>query len=79
MSDGAERQEVAARRPLGDTRGVREGDVIENVARNFARQPAKESSLAMIERARNLRTGTVQKMQAGKQRIPPVGAACLDF
>ena len=28
-SDGAERQEVAARRPLGDKRQVRESDVIE--------------------------------------------------
>jgi hypothetical protein len=68
-SDGAERQEVASRRPLGDKRHVRESDVIENVARNFARQPVKESSLAMIERANNLRVGTVQKMQAGKQRL----------
>jgi len=68
-SDGAERQEVASRRPLGDKRQVRESDVIENVARNFARQPVKESSLAMIERANNLRVGTVQKMQAGKQRL----------
>jgi hypothetical protein len=68
MSDGAERQEVAARRPLGDRRQVRESDVIENIARNFGRQPVKEGSLAMIERANNMRTGTVQKMQAGKQR-----------
>jgi hypothetical protein len=68
-SDGAERQEVAARRPLGDKRQVRESDVIENIARNFARQPVKEGSLAMIERAHNLRTGTVQQMQAGKQRL----------
>ena len=68
-SDGAERQEVAGRRPLGDKRQVRESDVIENVARNFARQPVKEGSLAMIARAENLRTGTIQKMQAGKQRL----------
>ncbi len=68
-SDGAERQEVAGRRPLGDKRQVREGDVIENIARNFARQPVKEGSLAMIERANNLRTGTVQRMQVGKQRL----------
>jgi DNA-binding protein YbaB len=68
-SDGAERQEVAGRRPLGDKRQVRERDVIENVARNFARQPVKEGSLAMIARAENLRTGTIQKMQAGKQRL----------
>jgi hypothetical protein len=68
-SDGAERQEVANRRPLGDKRQVRESDVIENVARNFARQPVKESSLELIERANNLRIGTVQKMQTGKQRL----------
>jgi len=68
-SDGAERQEVAGRRPLGDKRQVRGSDVIENVARNFGRQPVKEGSLAMIERANNLRTGTIQKMQAGKQPL----------
>ena len=68
-SDGAERQEVASRRPLGDKRELRAKDVIENVARNFARQPVKEGSLAMMERASNLRIGTVQKMQAGKQRL----------
>lgn len=67
ISDGAERQEIAGRRPLGDKRQVRESDVIENVARNFARQPVKEGSLAMIARAENLRIGTIQKMQAGKQ------------
>ncbi len=68
-SDGAERQEVASRRPLGDKRQVRESDVIENVARNFARQPVKEGSLAMIERASNVRIATIQKMQASKQRL----------
>ena len=66
-SDGAERQEVAGRRPLGDKRQVRESDVAENVARNFARQPVKEGALAMIGRAENVRTGTIQKMQVGKQ------------
>jgi len=68
-SDGAERREVSGRRPLGDKRQVRESDVIDNVASNFARQPIKEGSLAMIARAENLRTGTIQRMQAGKQRL----------
>ena len=67
-SDGAERREVAGRRPLGDRRQVRESDVIENVARNFARQPVKEGSLAMIARAENPRTER-SIMQAGKQRF----------
>ena len=61
VSDGAERQEVAGRRPLGDRRQLRESDVIENVVRNFARQPVKEGSLAMIARAENLRAGTSRK------------------
>ena len=68
-SDGAERQEVAGRRPLGDLRQVREDDVIDNVVRNFERQPIKEGSLAMVARAENLRTGTIRMMQAGKQRL----------
>jgi hypothetical protein len=68
-SDGAERQEVAARRPLGDKRQVRDTDVVENIARNFARQPVKEGALAMIARAENLRAGTIRHMQAGKQRL----------
>ena len=68
LSDGAERQEIAGRRPLGDKRQIRETDVVENIARNFARQPVKESSLMMIARANNLRIGTLQKMQGGKQR-----------
>jgi hypothetical protein len=68
LSDGAERQEIAGRRPLGDKRQIRETDVVENIDRNFARQPVKESSLMMIARANNLRIGTIQKMQSAKQR-----------
>jgi hypothetical protein len=68
-SDGAERAEIASRRPLGDRRSIRENDVLENVARNFSRQPVKENSLSMLERAENLRTGTIRKMQAVKQKL----------
>jgi hypothetical protein len=68
-SDGAERAEVASRRPLGDKRQVRESDVIENMARNFARQPEKEGALVLLERAENLRRGSVRAMQAGKQGL----------
>jgi ribosomal protein S21 len=50
-------------------RQVREDDVIDNVVRNFERQPIKEGSLAMVARAENLRTGTIRMMQAGKQRL----------
>gem|GEM_PF-1173776 len=68
-SDGAERQDIAGRRPLGDRRPIRESDVIENITRNFARQPVKESALALLDRAETLRTGTVRRMQAGKQGL----------
>jgi hypothetical protein len=68
-SDGGERQQVAGRRPLGDKGKVRETDVLENISRNFARQPVKDSSLEMIAKAENLRNGTVQRMQTGKQRL----------
>ena len=48
MSDGAERQEVAGRRPLGDQRLVRDADVWANMARNLSRQPEKASALAFL-------------------------------
>ena len=68
-SDGAERAEVAGRRPLGDKRTIREGDVLANVARNFARQPVKESALALLDRAETVRRGTIRRMQAGKHGL----------
>lgn len=64
-SDGAERAEVAARRPLGDRREVVVQDVLTNIVRNFSRQPIKESSLSLIERARDLRRGSVVGFQVG--------------
>ena len=68
-SDGAERQEVAARRPLGDLRPIREADVWANMARNLARTPEKASALEFLERAHELRRGSVRAMQAGLQAV----------
>jgi hypothetical protein len=62
-SDGAEHAEVASRRPLGDCRPIRESDIVDNLARNLARQPEKDSALALVERAEHLRRGTVERMQ----------------
>jgi hypothetical protein len=67
VSDGAERQEVAGRRPLGDPRPVREADVWANMARNLSRQPEKASALAFLDRAKEVRRGTVRSLQAGLQ------------
>jgi hypothetical protein len=64
-SDGAERREIAGRRPLGDPRPIREADVWANMARNLARAPEKASALDFLEQARDLRRGAVQGLQAG--------------
>jgi hypothetical protein len=68
-SDGAERTEVAGRRPLGDQREIRERDVIKNIVRNFARQPVKETALALLERAEGLRRGSVRRLQDAKEGL----------
>ena len=69
VSDGAERAEVSGRRPLGDRREIRQSDVIRNIVRNFARQPEKESALALLERAEGLRRGGIRRFQAAKQAL----------
>jgi len=48
-SDGAERQEITTRRPIGDPRPVTQKDVIANMARNLSRQPEKASALALLD------------------------------
>jgi hypothetical protein len=68
-SDGAERTEVAGRRPLGDQREIRESDVVKNIVRNFARQPIKENALGLLQRAEDLRRGSIRRLQAGKQGL----------
>ncbi len=64
-SEGAERIDVIARRPLGDRREIGRGDLLNNIIRNFAQQPEKEEALALIDRAVGLRRGAVQAMQRG--------------
>jgi hypothetical protein len=66
-SEGAERAELAGRRPLGDARPIEAEDLIGNIVRNFSRQPVKEASLTLIERARDLRRGAVRALQEGAQ------------
>ncbi len=68
-SEGAERAEIGGRRPLGDRRAVSHTDVLDNLKRNLARQPEKESSIHLVERASNLRRGTVQSVQKSHQKM----------
>ena len=66
-SEGAERAEIIARRPLGDRREIARYDILQNLTKNLARQPEKESSLHMIERAASLRRGNIQHLQKSLQ------------
>jgi hypothetical protein len=68
-SEGAERAEIAGRRPLGDRREIAASDVLANVTRNLSRQDEKESAISLVERALDLRRGTIRTVQAAFQRI----------
>ena len=71
-SEGAERAEIIARRPLGDRREIMRSDVLNNIVRNFSQQPVKESALDMLDRAADLRRGTIRTVQAsllGMERL----------
>jgi hypothetical protein len=43
--------------------------VLDNLVRNFARQPEKESALNLIDRAAGLRRGTVRTVQGSLQPL----------
>ena len=74
-SDGAERAEIAGRRPLGDRRAITPSDVLANVTRNFSRQDEKESAVSMLERAVNVRRGTIHSVQSSLQPMEARAAA----
>jgi hypothetical protein len=67
-NDGAERREITQRRPLGDTRPITEKDVLANMARNLSRQPTKDSALAFLERAVEIRRQAARGLQQSAQR-----------
>ncbi len=62
-SEGVERAEIIARRPLGDRREIGRADVLNNIVRNFAQAPEKQAALALMECAAGLRRGAVQAVQ----------------
>lgn len=67
--DAAERREIAAKRPRGDFRPINDGDVWDNVARNLSRKPERSSALAFLDRAANVRRGTVRTFQGALERM----------
>ena len=68
VGDAGERREITARRPRGDFRPINEGDVWDNVVRNLLRKPERSSALAFLERAANVRRGTVRTFQHELER-----------
>ena len=69
VGDAAERREITARRPRGDFRPIGEGDVWDNVARNLSRKPERSSALAFLDRAANVRRGTVRVFEGELERM----------
>jgi hypothetical protein len=67
-AEGAERREIAGRRPLGDTRPIREADVWLNMGRNLSRQPEQETALSFLHRTHGVRRSATAEMQLGLQR-----------
>lgn len=67
ISEGAERAEVSARRPVNDPRPIRGDDVWVNVARNLSRQPTKSTALDFIGRASGIKRGAAKSLQRGLQ------------
>jgi phage/plasmid primase-like uncharacterized protein len=79
VADGRERTEIIGLRALGNVAPIIEDDVWANVARNLSRQPAKELATDLLDRARDMRTGTVRSLatafQPGQQRQATGGPA----
>lgn len=74
-SDGAERQEVVSRRPLGDMRPITAQDVLDNMARNLSRQEAKGTATAFLRRVREIERGAARGLQAGLRPMEARAAA----
>ncbi|EGO93211.1 Aldehyde dehydrogenase, partial (plasmid) [Acidiphilium sp. PM] len=64
-SEGAERQEIAGRRPLGDPRPIRENDIWTNWTRNIARQPQKTNALDLVKLGEEARRNAARAFLKG--------------
>lgn len=67
ISAGAERAEVAARRPINDPRPIREDDLWSNAARNLGYQPVKATATDFLKDAVNVHRASSRGIQKGLQ------------
>ena len=79
-SEGAEKQEVVNRRPLGDPRPVREPDLWMNWARNIDRRPEKLNATDIVSQADQVRRDAARDFLKGLagHEARPEGAARRD-
>lgn len=67
-SEGAERQEVANRRPLGDPRPIGMADLWTNWARNLSRMPRKLNATDLVRQANEARRAAARGFLEGMAR-----------
>ncbi|MGE4043398.1 MAG: MobF family relaxase [Acetobacteraceae bacterium] len=65
ISEAAEKRDVMRSRPLNDTRPISRDDAWYNVARNLGKQPEKDTALAFLESAVNVKRGAARAFQRG--------------
>ncbi|MGC9271985.1 MobF family relaxase, partial [Acidiphilium sp.] len=66
-SEGAERQEIVGRRPLGDPRPIHEHDIWANWGRNIMRRPEILNAIDIVAQADQIRRGTARSFMTGKE------------
>ncbi len=69
IGEAADRREVAARRPLGDGREIREADIWENVVRNLSRRDERLGALDLLDETHALRESAAHNVRVGHARI----------
>jgi len=67
VSDGRERQDIEAARPIGDAHPIGEDQVWAHVAANFSRQQEKELATQLLDRSTAFRTGTARGLASAFQ------------
>ncbi|WP_086636326.1 MobF family relaxase [Acetobacter sp. DsW_059] len=74
-SEGAERREIAGRRPLGDSRPIRQADILDNMARNMKRRDKRSSALGLLDSVREVRQQTLRDFQGAMLSVERRSAA----
>ena len=66
-SEGAERRQITARRPIGTFEPIRQADVIRNIGENLSRQPQKTNAMELLGQAASFHRGALRDLQMGSE------------